>query len=71
MKQRKKLRNLVLLAVVLCSFAQAHGLDRGHRVLVDNGLQIQALSFAFETGYFDIPRWAESNFTTIGLSGGL
>ena len=71
MKQKEKLGNLVLLAVILCSVGQAQALDRGHRVLVDKGLQIQALSFAFETGYFDIHRWAESNFTTISLSGGL
>ena len=69
MKQNGKLRNFVLLAVVFlvwCSVAQ--GLDRGHRVLLEKGFQLQALIYATETGDFNLSRWAESNFTTIGLS---
>ena len=39
-------------------------LSRGHQILVERGLQIQALTFPWLTGYFDTNRWAESNFTT-------
>ncbi len=73
MQQKLKLRRLVLLTMVLLggySIAQARGLDRGHRVLVDRGLQLQAWAYPGATGYFDLVRWDESNFTTVGLSGG-
>lgn len=46
-------------------YADEDELDRGHRVLIERGLQVQALGFVSETGYFDAARWAESNFTTI------
>ena len=39
-------------------------LSRGHQILVERGLQIQALTFPKLTGYFDTDLWAESNFTT-------
>jgi len=43
---------------------------RGHRVLLERGLQLSALSFAQENfeagaGAFDVARWDESNFTTV------
>lgn len=46
----------------------AHGLDldRGHRVLLERGLQLQALGHPVENG-FDLARWNESNFTSIDL----
>ena len=47
--------------------AAAQNLDRGHRVLLDRGLQISALVFVSETGYFDPSRWAESNLTSINF----
>ena len=55
------------LALLLCqSFAQAQSLDRGHRLLVEKGLQLEALVlFSGDTEYFDLDRWAESNFTTL------
>jgi len=40
---------------------------RGHRVLVERGLQLGALAFVEETGYFNTARWEQSNFTTIDL----
>ena len=76
MQRNVKLRHLVLFAVVLvvwCSVAQAQGLDRGHRVLLERGLQLHAWAYPGSgpgiTGW-DFGRWAESNFTGIGLSGG-
>ena len=42
-------------------------LSRGHNILLDRGLQIQALTspeFDHPTKQFDLARWAESNFTT-------
>ena len=44
-------------------------LGRGHRVLLENGLQIKATAQPVETGSFDTALWAESNFTTVRLSG--
>jgi len=73
MQQNLKLGRLFLLMVVFLnwnSIAQARGLDRGHRVLVERGLQLQAWAYPEATGYFDLVRWGESNFTTVGLSGG-
>ena len=63
---------LVRLAVI-CGLAcgtmvHAQSLDRGHRVLLDRGLQLQALVFVTESGMdFNVSRWAESNFTTPDL----
>lgn len=54
----------------LISVVRAQGLSRGHKILLDNGLQLQALAFPELTGYFDTDRWAESNFTTVKLAGG-
>ena len=73
MQQNLKLGRLFLLMVVFLnwnSIVQARGLDRGHRVLVERGLQLQAWAYPGTTGYFDLVRWGESNFTTVGLSGG-
>ena len=71
MKQKKTHGKFVLLAVILCSVGQAQALDRGHQTLVDRGLQLQAMIHSpTETGYFDFTRWGDSNFTTVGFSGG-
>ena len=61
----------LLVLVVLVSFpiAAGEGLSRGHRVLLKRGLQLQAMTFVSQTGYFDPVRWAESNFTTIDFCG--
>ena len=43
------------------------GLSRGHNILLQRGLQIQALTspeFDHPTKQFDLDRWEESNFTT-------
>ena len=54
-------------AIVLSgSVADALDLDRGHRVLLERGLQIQALAHPAENG-LDLPCWNESNFTSIDL----
>jgi hypothetical protein len=45
-------------------------LDRGHRVIADRGLQIQAQVFPAMSGGFDTTRWAASNFTTVNLQWG-
>lgn len=54
--------------VFLCSWSAtpAQDLDRGHRVLLERGLQLQALSRPIQNG-FNLARWNESNFTTIDL----
>lgn len=56
------------IAVVLASAAWASpldDLDRGHRILIENGFQIQAL--ALNTEGLDLARWSESNFTTVNF----
>ncbi len=58
------------MTVFLClnavsSTVVASDLDRGHKLLIENGLQIQALMFAEPTQSFDLSRWAQSNFTTV------
>ena len=40
---------------------------RGHRVLVSEGLQIEAMAFPAVTGYFDTDVWEDSSFTTVQL----
>ncbi len=44
-------------------------LDKGHRILLQRGLQIQAQAFD-TTGTFDLNRWAGSNFTTVNWQWG-
>ena len=39
-------------------------LSRGHRILIERGLQLEATAHPDVTGNFDSVRWAESNFTT-------
>ncbi len=44
----------------------AQSLSRGHRILLERGLQLQALSSLAEgTEMFNTGRWAQSNFTAI------
>ena len=59
----------IALWLTLGSLAPALELDRGHRVLLEHGLQLQAQVSVASTGYFDTTRWAESNFTTIDTIG--
>jgi len=40
-------------------------LSRGHRILIERGLQLEATAHPDVTGNFDSARWAESNFTTV------
>jgi len=40
-------------------------LDKGHRILLARGLQIQAQVFWRPTGRFDLARWRKANFTTV------
>ena len=56
--------------MIFCSVTQAQTLDRGHQTLLDRGLQLQTATNANATGYFDVDRWIESNFTTVGFTGG-
>ncbi len=47
------------------TFSATLGLDRGHKLLLKYGLQIQAIIF-MDYG-FDLNRWAQSNFTSVNL----
>lgn len=66
------LRNLAPLSLILAAqttLAQS-GLDRGHSILLERGLQIQAQAFprVEDSGRivgFSLSRWAQSNFTTV------
>ena len=72
MERRATIGSLVVLALAVlasCPIAAGQGLSRGHKVLLERGLQLQAMTFVPQTGYFDPVRWAESNFTTIDFCG--
>ena len=72
MQRPTTIRGLILFSLVVlvsCPIAAAQGLSRGHKVLLKRGLQLQAMTFVPQTGYFDPVRWAESNFTTIDFCG--
>lgn len=57
-----------LLVAAWCCSARATELDRGHRILIDRGLQIQASVFVPRGGVpLSADRWAESNFSTASL----
>jgi len=74
MKPRTTIRSLVLLTLAVlacCPVAAGEGLSRGHKVLLERGLQLQAMTFVPQTGYFDPVRWSESNFTTIDFCGSI
>ncbi len=42
-------------------------LDRGHKLLIKRGLQIQGIVWPLTTNSFDLDRWEQSNFTTVNL----
>ena len=68
MARRTTSTALIMLTLVMstaCPIAAAEGLSRGHKILLERGLQLQAMTFVPQTGYFDPVRWAESNFTAI------
>src|SRR5689334_3922789 len=52
-----------LLAVPTLHAQAIPGLDKGHNIFLDRGLQIEAQSFT--VGGWTTSRWAASNFTTI------
>lgn len=57
-----------LIILLLAGVVQADpldDLDRGHRLLIERGLQLQAL--ILDTGPLDMSTWADSNFTTANL----
>lgn len=60
--------------MVLIVSGYAFGLDRGHELLIDKGLQIQAqinpLADPNNPGSFDLARFAQSNFTGVNTAGG-
>ncbi len=61
----------VSLSFSLISSTSARGaIDRGHRILVEKGLQVQAL-VAWPPSGLHTPRWQESRFTTPLLAGGM
>ena len=45
-------------------------LDRGHRLLIKHGLQIQAQVFHSPLARLDLEVWRRSNFTTVNLHSG-
>ena len=47
----------------------ARELDKGHQILIDRGLQIQALAFSMNIGSFTLSRFHAANFTTVNWSG--
>src|SRR5437016_2070110 len=62
----KRQITLVLILVITATAARAQvppGLDKGHGILLQRGLQIEAQSFT--VGGWTTSRWASSNFTTI------
>ncbi len=62
----KKFILFVFLLLVACPVAEAQNLSRGHRILLERGLQIQTFSpLAEGSEMFNPVRWDESNFTTI------
>ncbi len=51
------------MVLVYCTaYGAVEDLDRGHRILLNRGLQLQALVLDYNA--FDLDRWAESRFTT-------
>lgn len=56
---------LMFLAPSLAAADALSDLDRGHRLLLERGLQLQAL--ILDTGPLDLSTWADSNFTTANL----
>jgi hypothetical protein len=50
------------------SQAEVGDLSRGHVILLERGLQIDACAFPGYNGMFDAARWAESNYTTIDFA---
>ena len=56
---------MIVLTFVATPPVWSQVLDRGHRVLVERGLQLEALVFSGQSGDFDPVRWAESNYTTV------
>jgi hypothetical protein len=72
MQRRMMIRGFFMLALLMsasCPVAMSQDLSRGHRILLKRGLQLQAMTFVPQTGYFDPVRWAESNFTAIDFCG--
>lgn len=65
----RRISALLLLTLCLPFLAAAAGplddLDRGHRLLIQHGLQLQAL--VLDNQRFDADVWAESNFTTVNF----
>ncbi len=57
----------VFVSLPSFAFAESPDISKGQRSLLDWGLQIHALTFISETGYFDTARWAESNFTAVDM----
>ncbi len=57
----------VMLAMSSLVQAESPDISNGHRILLDLGLQIHALAFVSETGYFDPDIWACSNFTAVDM----
>src|SRR4051794_31516114 len=60
-----RFRCLALVAFIFLSALAAHAqtLDKGHRVLLERGLQIHAL--VFEDAPFDVKLLKEANFTGV------
>ncbi|NIA06072.1 MAG: hypothetical protein GWP14_00285 [Actinobacteria bacterium] len=56
---------LVAQTLLLVGSAMAEeAADRGHRILLEKGLQIEARVYPWTTSSFDLNRWQDSNFTS-------
>ena len=63
---------LLLLGVSLAAtgevMASIEQLDRGHRILIEKGMQIQAHTPVYPTVPVDPSRFVNSNFTTVNFA---
>lgn len=70
LKLRRRCAGIVLAcASVIAPACFGRPLDKGHQILIDRGLQIQALAFSINIGSFTLSRFQAANFTTVNWSG--
>ncbi|MCK5863080.1 MAG: hypothetical protein KAH38_11375, partial [Candidatus Hydrogenedentes bacterium] len=66
MSKKKIFIVVVLLLLSSIGYADAlDDLDRGHRLIIEHGLQLQAL--VLDNITFDVQIWADSNYTTVNF----
>lgn len=60
------IRLCLCAALLFCARAHAE-LDRGHRILLERGLQVQSQVFSRDPAFSDIALWQSANFTTVNF----